>query len=204
MISTYQTLSKSSSGEFKDRGSKFYAFAFPVKSETEIKNHLEDLRKKYHDARHHCFAWKLGIDPYTVRSSDDGEPTNSAGKPILNQIESNSLSNVLIIVIRYFGGTLLGLGGLINAYRSAAREAIANNQIIEVHIKHIYLLKFSYDQMNSVMRIIKEYSIETFDQEFEISCSLKLKLKLETEANVLEKLELIDGCTCKKISLNNY
>ena len=126
----YLTIEKNSDGIFKDRGSKFLAFAYPVSSPEEIKIILAELRKKYHDARHHCYAYMLGAEKETYRSNDDGEPSSSAGKPILGQIQSNNLSNILIVVVRYFGGTLLGVGGLINAYRSAAADAIRNANII--------------------------------------------------------------------------
>ena len=127
----YLSIEKRSEGIYKDRGSKFLAFAFPVYQEDEIKDILAELRKEYHDARHHCYAYRLGASKEIYRVNDDGEPSSSAGKPIFGQIQSNDLSNILIVVVRYFGGTLLGVGGLINAYRSAAADALINASIIE-------------------------------------------------------------------------
>lgn len=191
----FRTIKEPSEGLFKDRGSKFNAFAFPVRNEAEIKEILDNLKKEYHDARHHCYAWRLGPNPVTFRANDDGEPSSSAGKPILNQIEKADLINVLVVVIRYFGGTLLGVGGLINAYRTAAESAIRNSRIIRKKIQHHYTLRFEYARMNEVMTVMKEYRLETYGQEFEISCAMNFTVDLDKEETVLSKLKLIEGCT---------
>jgi uncharacterized YigZ family protein len=195
MKTAYRTIKEPSEGLFKDRGSKFIAYAFPVRTEEEIKEILDDYKKQYHDARHHCYAWILGPDPVSVRANDDGEPSNSAGKPILNQIEKANLVNVLIVVIRYFGGTLLGVGGLINAYRTAAESAIRSSRIIQKNIQHQYAISFEYVRMNDVMAVLKEHHIETYGQVFEISCTMNFKVDLDKEKRVLSKLKLIEGCT---------
>lgn len=183
---------------FKDRGSKFLAFAFPVNSEDEVKEILQQLRKQYHDARHHCYAWKLGVDPPRFRANDDGEPSNSAGKPILNQIEKRNLTNTLVIVIRYFGGTLLGVGGLINAYRSATEDALKNNRMIRRKVQQSYRLEFGYPDMNNIMGIVKEMQLDTEHQVFELSCSMTVKVDLEQEPELVRRLQLLDTCNYKK------
>ena len=204
MIKTYRTISGRSEGLFKDRGSRFLAFSFPVSSEEEIASRLEELRKKYYDARHHCYAWKLGFDPVRSRSNDDGEPSNSAGKPILNQLDKYELTNTLVVVIRYFGGTLLGVGGLINAYRSAAAEAIEANQIETRHIYRRYLVAFEYPALNEVMKVVKDFDIETFDQKFEISCSMGLKVELEKEERVMEALDRLYTIKVKRLADEDF
>jgi uncharacterized YigZ family protein len=199
MKTCYHTIEKPSEGYFKDRGSKFIALAFPVYNETEVKDILEKLRKEYHDARHHCYAWRIGIDPVYERANDDGEPSNSAGRPILNQLEKYDLTNIVIVVIRYFGGTLLGVGGLINAYRSAAENALTSGRIIRRDVRHSYRLNFDYVQMNDVMTIIKEHQLETYDQEFELACTMVVAVDIAMEDLVLGRLKLIDGCSFNKL-----
>ncbi len=194
MKDSYFTIDAESKGLFKDRGSKFFAFAFPVSSEEEIKIHLEKLRKEYHDARHHCYGWMLKSDYSMFRANDDGEPSSSAGKPILNQIESRELTNVLVVVIRYFGGTLLGVGGLVNAYRTAAAEALENSKIIKKYIYKTFEIRFDYSLMNAVMKIIKEHDLNNFDHQFELSCSLKVDIRIDQVQKIVEKYELIKDC----------
>lgn len=173
---SYLTLAHASEGLFKEKGSKFLAFAYPVKSEQEIKEILDSLRKKYYDARHHCYAYILGKDMDIFRANDDGEPNHSAGDPILGQIRSNSLTNTLIVVVRYFGGTKLGVGGLISAYRTAAAEAIANNLIIESEDIHELVLHFGYPEMNQVMKLVKDHGLEIAGQKFDNLCEINLKV----------------------------
>jgi uncharacterized YigZ family protein len=199
MKTSYRTLAKPSSGYFKDRGSRFIALAYPVQNENDVKELLDKLKKEYHDARHHCYAWRIGIEPVNVRANDDGEPSNSAGRPILNQIEKYDLTNIAIVVIRYFGGTLLGVGGLINAYRTAAESAIKSGRIIRKSVRRSYSLKFEYAQMNDVMTIIKEHQLETDEQAFELSCSLIFSVDLAKEESVLLKFKLIEGCELKSM-----
>ncbi len=188
----YLTISKSSEGLFKDRGSKFLAYTFPVSSEEEIKVIQEQLRNKYHDARHHCYAYMLGPEKEVYRANDDGEPSSTAGKPILGQIRSFNLTNILIVVIRYFGGTKLGVGGLINAYKTAAEEALKNAKIIKKTLHDIYELKFDYPQMNEIMRIMKEENIAQIDQNFELTCSITLALRKAEVDKILSKFDRVE------------
>lgn len=153
---TYKTIDNEAKGLFKDRGSRFIAIAIPVTTQEEIKNKLEELRKEYHDARHHCYAWVLSPDRQAWRVNDDGEPSGTAGKPIMGQINSRELTNILVVVIRYFGGTLLGVSGLINAYRTAASDALENVKVIERHLVGRWLLSFPYSAMNDVMKVLKD------------------------------------------------
>lgn len=189
---TYKTLSKVSSGLYKDRSSKFHYFAFPVKTEEEIKNHLADLRKTYYDARHHCFAWILGINGDSYRANDDGEPNHSAGDPILGQIRSNQLTNILIVVVRYFGGTKLGMSGLINAYKTAAAMAIEENEIIEEQVKSQLKISFSYPAMNEVMKLVKNQELNIIDQQMSLDCQMTLEMRqglFEFVLNALQEIE---------------
>ncbi len=174
---TFKTLETTSSGLFKDKGSKFIAYAFPVMTEDEIKGHLQELKKKHYDANHHCFAWALGPTRDAYRINDDGEPSGSAGKPIYGQLLSHDITNILIVVVRYFGGTKLGVRGLINAYKAATREAIDNNKIQQKIIKEVYELAFEYPQLNDVMRIIKEKDLEPVSQDFALSCKLQFAVR---------------------------
>ena len=148
MEDTYKTIEKPSEGLFKDKGSKFISLAFPVNSEEEIKEIVQSIKKEHHSARHHCYAWRLGADQLHFRANDDGEPSSTAGKPILGQIQSFDLTNILIVVVRYFGGTLLGVSGLINAYRSAALDAINQAEIVEKLVEKWLLVDFDYGAMN--------------------------------------------------------
>mgnify|MGYP001397345637 CR=1 FL=1 len=204
MITSFKTISGQSEGFFKDRGSKFLAFAYPVKTEDEIKEYLEILRKEYHDARHHCYAWKLGTEPVLFRANDDGEPSNSAGKPILNQIEKYELTDILIVVIRYFGGILLGVGGLINAYRTAAAACIQNSEILTMQVQKFFRVDFKYPQMNDVMKIIKEFDLESSNHVFELSCSLIIRVNLADKEKVISHLDIIEDCSWKEVDLNNF
>ena len=157
---------------FKDKNSKFFGYAFPITSEEEAKRHITHIKKQHRAARHWCYAWQLGVEDMRYRINDDGEPSNSAGKPIYGQIQSFELTNILIVVVRYFGGVKLGVGGLINAYRAAARLALENSKIVEKTIKHRYKISFQYKDMNKVMRIIKENQIQITDQILELKCEL--------------------------------
>lgn len=191
MDDTFLTLKEESEGLYKEKGSKFLAFAFPVNDEEEIKEKLEALRKKYYDARHHCYAYILGKDKENYRANDDGEPNHSAGDPILGQIRSNDLTNVLIVVIRYFGGTKLGVGGLITAYKTAAAEAINANEIITEIVTKKIKFTFDYLDMNDVMKLIKEFELEIKSQHFDNSCSMTIRVREGNYDLVLERLEEI-------------
>jgi len=194
MKDTFRTIQKPSEGTFRDRGSRFLSFAFPVSSEERIKQHLEQLRKQYHGARHHCYAWRLGPELDRFRSNDDGEPAGSAGNPILGQIRSKQLTDTLVVVVRYFGGTLLGVGGLITAYRSAAADALNNAPIKEKKVLRNWKLEFGYPGMNQVMKIVKEHDLAMVDQQFDLECSLTVSLWIKTEKQVVSNLRRIEGC----------
>jgi uncharacterized YigZ family protein len=195
---SYLTLAREGEGIFKDRGSRFLYFSFPVRHEEEIKIRLAALRKTYFDASHHCYAWTLGKDGAAFRANDDGEPNHSAGDPILGQIRSYQLTNVLIVVIRYFGGTKLGVSGLIQAYKTAAALALEVNEIIREWVKVELELKFPYPAMNEVMKVIKGHSLEIISQEMELDCKLILSFREGLAAQVREKLDEIEGVLIRK------
>lgn len=194
MTDLYRTIQSPSKGIYKEKGSKFLAFAYPVRDDEAIKQYISDLQKQYHDARHHCYAWRLGPEKERYRVNDDGEPSGSAGKPIFGQIQSRDLSDILVVVVRYFGGTLLGVGGLINAYRSAASDALDHNAIIERRVFDRMKLEFGYDRMNSVMKLIKDYQLDFEDQLFDLDCSLTLKVWKRISERVFHGLSKIEGC----------
>ena len=188
---SYHTLSGPAEGFYKEKGSKFLAFAYPVSSEEDIKKHLEFLRKKYYDARHHCFAWMLGPDKKQFRAFDDGEPNHSAGDPILGQIRSKNLTDVLIVVVRYFGGIKLGVGGLIAAYKAAAEDALNHASVIEKEVKEDWVITFDYAFTSDVMRLVKELSLTIVSQNFEEQGELHVDLQLRQKDKLLERLELM-------------
>ncbi len=190
---TFFTLSRASDGLYKDRSSKFFYFSFPVKNEEEIKIHLAELRKRFFDARHHCFAWTLGKDGDHYRANDDGEPNHSAGDPILGQIRSNKLTNILIVVVRYFGGTKLGMSGLIQAYKTSAALAIEENEIIEEQVKSSVSIRFSYPVMNDVMKLIKAYDLEIISQEMTLDCQMQLQFRKGLEELIVNSLGEIES-----------
>lgn len=199
MEDTFLTLKHDSEAIFKEKGSKFLAFAYPVADEHEIKMKLESLRKKYFDARHHCYGYMLGKEQELFRANDDGEPNHSAGDPILGQIRSHQLTNVLIVVVRYFGGTKLGVGGLIQAYKTAASEAILDNEIITAIVKKSLILKFDYIAMNDVMKMIKDYDLEILDQNFDNVCRIHLCVReglfseMTAKIESLEQVKILNG-----------
>lgn len=193
---SYLTISSVTSGLFKDRGSKFLAFAHPVYSEDDAKSILDSYRKQYHNARHHCFAWVLGAEGKHQRANDDGEPSHSAGDPILNQITSRKLTNVMVIVVRYFGGTLLGVGGLINAYRCATGDALDKAKIIKKEITRTIRVSFPYEAMSNVMRYLKENRLEQEDQDFRESCKLFFKVPKSRASIISRALENIEHVEC--------
>ncbi len=190
---TYKTIASPSTGLFKDKGSKFISFAFPVFNEEEIKLKIANLKKEYFDARHHCFAYALGIRGEPFRIFDDGEPSGTAGKPIHGQIRSFELTNVLIVVVRYFGGTLLGTGGLINAYKTAAADAIQHATIIEKTENSISKLNFKYEAMNDVMRILKDENIEQLNHQFGLDCTVDISVRNSKVVELQEKLKKINS-----------
>ena len=187
MNDIYKTIEKRSIETlFKDRNSKFYGYVFPVKTEDDVKISLELLRKKHHTAGHFCYAWQLGVESIRFRANDDGEPSNSAGMPIYGQIQSFEVTNILVVSVRYFGGTKLGVGGLINAYRSSARLALESSIIKEKTVDIFYKLNFQYDLMSKVMRTLKENSIIIQHQKFEIDCEMIIAVRKSNAKKVFE------------------
>jgi uncharacterized YigZ family protein len=184
----YYTIEQPSMAEFKDRGSKFFAFAYPAKDIDSCKKILAQLKKEHGKAVHHCLAYRLGVDGSTFRVSDDGEPAGSAGRPILGQIDSKGLTNVFVVVVRYFGGTLLGIPGLINAYKTATALALQLSPIIKKPIEITYELNFDYHQMNEVMLLVKQYNCSVVEQTAQLFIQLQIGIPKNRLDEVLEKL----------------
>jgi uncharacterized YigZ family protein len=174
---TYRTLVSKSESLYKVKGSKHFGYAFPVYSVDEVKPLLEEIKKEHHTARHHCYAYRIGLEKDVYRANDDGEPSGTAGKPILGQIQSFDLTNIFIVVVRYFGGTKLGVGGLIDAYRTSAKEAIEAGTIIARQVKSTYTVTFGYEQMGEVMAYLKNQGLEFYQQVFESQCSLLIDIR---------------------------
>ncbi|MDY0255287.1 MAG: YigZ family protein [Tenuifilaceae bacterium] len=194
---TYKTIAQRSEGLYKEKGSKFIALAYPVSTEEEVKEVLAELRKQYHDARHHCYAYVIGYDGQSWRANDDGEPSSTAGKPIHGQILSRDLTNVLVVVIRYFGGTKLGVSGLISAYKTAASEALDANEIVERTVNDIYSITFAYPATNEVMRLIKEEDLPVISQRFDTSCEVTVAVRQGKKSLVLDKIDKIDSAVAE-------
>jgi len=187
---TYHTILKPSEQVlFKDRNSKFFGYAIPAENEEQVKGHIEALKKAHHSARHWCYAYQLGIENPVYRANDDGEPNNSAGMPIYGQIQSFGITNILIVVVRYFGGTKLGVGGLINAYRSAAKMALENVKIVERTINKQMLVTCAYDHLNKVMRIIKEKNLKVLEQDMQLECRIKIEVRLKDSETIYGSFE---------------
>ncbi|WP_417886552.1 IMPACT family protein [Zunongwangia sp.] len=202
MKDTYKTLTKPSAEVlFKDRNSKFFGYAYPIYSEVEANTHIETLKSKHHKARHWCFAWQTGKEGNSIyyRVNDDGEPSNSAGMPIYGQIQSFEITNVLIVVVRYFGGIKLGVGGLINAYKTAAQLALENATIVQRTIDEIFEVSFGYPEMNIVMRTIKENNLTILEQKLELDCKIYLSVRKKYADFIFEKFDTIYKVTIKKI-----
>ena len=199
MADLYKSIENPSEGLYKEKGSKFLAFAYPVSTVEEIKERLGFLQKEFHDARHHCYAWRLGADKERYRVNDDGEPSGSAGNPIFGQIQSRELSDILVVVIRYFGGTLLGVGGLINAYRSATSDSLDHARIVELKVYELIHVQFEYSQMNLVMKVIKDLDLSFENQDFDLNCSLTLKVWKRKMDRVWSQLSLIRGCRLSRV-----
>ncbi|MBB5440772.1 putative YigZ family protein [Pedobacter sp. AK017] len=194
---TYKTIAAPSEGVFRDRGSKFIGYAWPIRSEEEIKPLLAGLRAEHAKARHFCWALRLSPDRSIFRIQDDGEPSGTAGRPILNTLLSADITNVFIVVVRYFGGTLLGVPGLINAYKTAAQEAIQAANIVEKTVNDIYEVSFSYLQMNDIMKLVKEEKLNVLSQNFDNSCSIQLEIRKSGLNAILAKIEQIEGVKIK-------
>ncbi len=196
----YLTIEAFSGGLYKEKGSRFIGLVYPVSSQGEIKEILEKVHREYHDARHHCFAWVLGFDRQNYRVNDDGEPSGTAGKQIISQINAYGLTDVLIVVVRYFGGKLLGVSGLINAYRSAAKSAIINGEIVERFIQDYYEISFPYTALNDVMKIIKDEEINQSGQKFELECKISISFRRSKNDKILERFSRIEGLKYKLFS----
>lgn len=200
-VDTYKTIDGSAQGEiFKDKGSKFIGYTFPVTTEDQIKSHINSLKESHYKARHWCYAWRIGTEEFKFRVNDDGEPNNSAGNPIYGQILSFDLTNVLIVVVRYFGGTKLGVGGLINAYKTSAAMAIEASKIIQRTIDVNFELRFEYADMNKIMRLIKEKNLKIIHQEMNMDCILRLSVRKKDKNAFIENIEEL---RCVKIKISN-
>lgn len=191
MQDSYLTISKNSEGLYKEKGSKFIALAFPVRSEEQVKEKLEEVKKTYYDARHHCYAYILGADGAQYRANDDGEPNHSAGDPILGQIKSRELTNTLVVVVRYFGGTKLGVSGLINAYKTSAADALDQNKVVEKLITQSVKFIFPYEEINEVMKLVSDFEMEITNQEFEIQCILEAEVIVSKVEELSNKCQLL-------------
>lgn len=202
MNDEYRTLAASSEETlFKDRGSKFFGYAFPVQSEEEVKLQIDELRAQHSNARHFCYAFQLGVESISYRANDDGEPNNSAGMPIYGQIQSFNITNVLVVSVRYFGGTKLGVGGLINAYRNSAKLAIEASQIIVKTINVRFRISFPYHLMNKVMRIIKEQNIQIVNQNLELNCTYIIAVRKKESEKIHQIFDGIYGLNILKLNV---
>ena len=198
---TYNTILKPTKEVlFKDKNSKFFGYAYPVTTEDEVKNQLAILKKQHHSARHWCYAYQIGTEIIVYRANDDGEPNNSAGQPIYGQIQSFEITNILIVVVRYFGGVKLGVGGLINAYRTAAQLALENAKIIEKTININYVITFEYKNMNKVMRIIKEKQLNIINQVLELNCKIEFSVRKNDSQPIFDLFENLYEIKIKKIN----
>jgi len=193
----YKTIAAVSEGIYRDKGSKFIAYAFPLKSEEAVKEILNQVKAEHPKARHHCWAWRLSTDKTVFRLNNDGEPSGSAGRPILNTLLSFEVTNVIVVVVRYFGGTLLGIQGLINAYKTATMECLKATQIIEQTIKDYYEISFDYSVMNDAMKIVKDEDLEVLKQEFDNTCMMEISIRQMLVNRVISKLEKVAGLQVK-------
>ena len=196
---SYKSIAAPSEGLFKDNGSRFIARAYPVETEEEIKDIVASLKKEFYDARHHVYAYRLGHKGDKFRANDDGEPSGSSGRPDLGQIDSNCLSDILVVVIRYFGGIKLGIPGLIRAYKTSTADAIANAEIVEKIASKIYRVHFGYMSMNSVMKVFKDMGLEQRNQKFDMECSIDTSVRLSLVDTFLEKMGDVEGCNVDEI-----
>ena len=194
---TYRTIAKESEGLYKEKGSRFIALAYPVRTEEEVKQHVAEVKKKYYDARHHCYAYILGPNKDAYRQNDDGEPSGTAGRPIHGQLLSNDLTDTLIIVIRYFGGIKLGVSGLINAYKTAAKDALDNNTIVERFVEEDYEIHFPPLGMNKVMQLLKRDTVKITDQQYDTDCIIHFTVQKRDADALLEALQKVEGARIK-------
>ena len=194
---TYYTIEKPAEGVFRDRGSKFLAYAYPINNDTDIKDIIDKLKGEHPKANHHCWAMRWTTDRSVFRLNDDGEPSGTAGRPILNMLLSHNLTNITVVVVRYFGGTLLGVPGLINAYKKAAEEALNISSVIERTVNDVYTISFGYLQMNDVMRIIKEDDLIILNQQFDNNCAIKVSVRKMLVNQMLSKVDNLQGVEIK-------
>jgi uncharacterized YigZ family protein len=192
-MNSYRTISAPSEGIYKEKGSKFLAFAYPVTHVDEVKEHIKTFKKDYFDARHICYAYMLGDDRNEYRAVDDGEPSGTPGKPILGQINSKNLTNILVVVVRYFGGVLLGTGGLTTAYKEATMDALCNATIIDKTIEIEFEIKFEYLQMNEVMKILKDTNSQILHQQFDNECAIKLSIDKNSYSEMIKRLQNVSS-----------
>ena len=196
---SYKSIAAESRGLFKDNGSRFIAHAYPVETEDEIKEIVAALKKEYYDARHHVYAYRLGYLGDKFRANDDGEPSGSSGRPVLGQIDSNELSDILVVVVRYFGGIKLGIPGLIRAYKTATADAIANAEIVEKIACKRFKVHFGYMGMNSVMKVFKDMGLDQKNQQFDMECSMETSVRLSQVDTFLERINDVEGCRVEEL-----
>ena len=196
---SYKSIAGVSEGLFKDNGSRFIAKAYPVETEEEVRAIVSALKKEYHDARHHCYAYRLGYLGDRFRANDDGEPSGSAGRPILGQIDSAGLSDILVVVVRYFGGIKLGIPGLIRAYKTSTADALASAEIVEKVAGKFFRIRFGYLSMNAVMKILKEMDLPQKDQEFGMECCLTTRVRLSSEESFRDRIGQVEGCNLEEL-----
>ena len=199
ILDSYKSIAAPSEGLFKDNGSRFIARAYPVETEEEVKEIVASLKKEFYDARHHVYAYRLGYKGDRFRANDDGEPSGSSGRPVLGQIDSNGLSDILVVVIRYFGGIKLGIPGLIRAYKTSTADAIANAEIVEKIASRMYRVSFGYMGMNSVMKVFKDMGLEQKNQKFNMECSIDTSVRLSQVDTFLERMGDVEGCNIDEI-----
>ena len=199
ILDSYKSIAAPSEGLFKDNGSRFIARAYPVETEEEVKEIVASLKKEFYDARHHVYAYRLGYKVDRFRANDDGEPSGSSGRPVLGQIDSNGLSDILVVVIRYFGGIKLGIPGLIRAYKTSTADAIANAEIVEKIASRMYRVSFGYMGMNSVMKVFKDMGLEQKNQKFDMECSIDTSVRLSQVDTFLERMGDVEGCNIDEI-----
>ena len=203
MNDIYKTIEQESTGYFKDKGSKFYSYAYPLQNEDEVKNIINKLKKEHHSARHHCYAWRLGTEDIKTRANDDGEPSSTAGKPILGQLQSHEITNILVVVVRYFGGTLLGVSGLINAYKSATIEVLNNAKIKTKTVEISFDLKFEYPLLNPVMNTIKKEVLNIVSTDFQESCKLIFSVRKTEAEKAFTVFDKLYGVRVKQLDSSN-
>ena len=196
---SYKSIAEEARGLFKDNGSRFIAHAYPVETEEEVKEIVAALKKEYYDARHHVYAYRLGYKGDKFRANDDGEPSGSSGRPVLGQIDSKGLSDILVVVVRYFGGIKLGIPGLIRAYKTSTADALDNAQIIEKIASKMYRIHFGYMNMNSVMKVMKDMNLEQRNQKFDMECSIDTSVRLSLVDSFIEKMGDVEGCYIEEL-----